>query len=185
MQSAIDCTCLQVCWPEDRGIRRAPAGDPHQGQRHYQRGRRGLLPGEHCATPKLSLTVPSCARFPTHWARSATTTTTTGPPGCWPPPRWGTCSAPGTSPRSSATGRPSRTRCTKPWLVEFLRCQRNQRISLLTMALRRRPPTPGACTWTGWRSRTWGCPSSCSAPWPPRQRPPVRRGPRWRGCWRC
>ena len=41
-------TSLQVCWPENRGIRRAAAGDPHQGQRHHQRGRRRLLPGQYC-----------------------------------------------------------------------------------------------------------------------------------------
>ena len=37
---------IQVCWSEDRGLWRAAPGDPHQGQRHHQRGRRRVLPGE-------------------------------------------------------------------------------------------------------------------------------------------
>lgn len=41
-----------------------------------------------------------------------------------------------------------------------------------------KPPILGELRWSGWRSRTWSCPSSCSGPWLQRPRPAERPEPR-------
>ena len=128
----------------------------------------------HSAPPPVCS--PVCSRswrrtaWRCSWTRSCTTrwrtvsarwrmlTTTAAPPGCWPPPPWGTYWEQKLSGTFCQTESALPGRCSSSWT---------------------RAPSPGGSWSRGWRWRTSGSPSSSREPWLLRLRLPGMLGPRW------